>query len=87
MCFTSEWNQFSRRTYSANWYCDETEHHFNSDIRDITLSNLPDVSDDQAYASIDASIPDHDVLLAGFPCQPFSIAGVSKRLPWPKARL
>ena len=20
--FTSEWNQFSRRTYSANWYCD-----------------------------------------------------------------
>jgi DNA (cytosine-5)-methyltransferase 1 len=76
---TSEWNRYAVRTYKANYHCDPAHHHFNEDIRELTLSNNPEVSESAAYAHIDNVVPDHDVLLAGFPCQPFSIAGVSKK--------
>lgn len=58
--FTSEWNDFSKKTYLDNY----SNHH-------------PFIGDIVPYLAED--IPDHDVLLAGFPCQPFSIAGVSKK--------
>jgi len=77
--FTSEWNKHAVRTYKANWYCDEHQHRFNQDIRDVTLSGDAQVNEEQAYQHIRQQIPDHDVLLAGFPCQPFSLAGVSKK--------
>jgi DNA-cytosine methyltransferase len=67
------------RTYKANNYCDPFQHHFNEDIRDVTLSHQDGVSDQQAAEHIRQHIPEHDVLLAGFPCQPFSLAGVSKK--------
>ncbi|WP_232535921.1 MULTISPECIES: DNA (cytosine-5-)-methyltransferase [Pseudomonas] len=77
--FTSEWNKYAVRTYKANHYCDPTRHRFNLDIRSVTLSDRPEISEDEAYRNIDIEVPDHDVLLAGFPCQPFSLAGVSKK--------
>ncbi|WP_435926950.1 DNA cytosine methyltransferase [Dryocola sp. BD613] len=77
--FTSEWNKHAVRTYKANWYCDPERHRFNEDIRDITQSHRTDLSDEEAAAHIRSTLPEHDVLLAGFPCQPFSLAGVSKK--------
>ncbi|MCH8529561.1 MAG: DNA (cytosine-5-)-methyltransferase [Saccharospirillum sp.] len=77
--FTSEWNKYAVRTYKANHFCHPTKHRFNEDIREITLSSNPEIDEDKAYRNIDKEIPDHDVLLAGFPCQPFSLAGVSKK--------
>lgn len=45
--------------------------------------NFPDnheiAGDIREFSGTPEIIPEHDVLLAGFPCQPFSIAGVSKK--------
>lgn len=58
--FTSEWDEFCRKTYMANF---KHDHDIEGDIKNVDA----------------ADIPTHEVLLAGFPCQPFSIAGVSKK--------
>lgn len=77
--FTSEWNKYAVRTYKANHFCDPLKHRFNEDIREVTLSSDLNIDEEMAYKHIDQQVPDHEVLLAGFPCQPFSLAGVSKK--------
>ena len=62
--FTSEWDRWSNTTYQKN-FADGDDHMMVGDIR--------------PYGADPSLIPEHDVLLAGFPCQPFSLAGVSKK--------
>ncbi|AMO23908.1 DNA cytosine methyltransferase [Ramlibacter solisilvae] len=65
--FTSEWDSSAQRTYRMNNPHDD--HPIVGDIHELT----------QKPGGWDL-LPEHfDVLVAGFPCQPFSIAGVSKK--------
>jgi DNA (cytosine-5)-methyltransferase 1 len=65
--FSCEWDPKAKETYLQNY----AEIPF-GDIRFFTNESRSD-------EFIDKNIPDHDVLAAGFPCQPFSLAGVSAR--------
>lgn len=59
--YACEWDMYARTTYLANFgdCLEKAGALFDTDLTKVDP----------------CSIPDHDILLAGFPCQPFSIAG------------
>jgi DNA (cytosine-5)-methyltransferase 1 len=65
--FSSEWEKSAQLTYMKNYG--------EIPFGDITSFTSEFISDRE----LSALIPDHEILAAGFPCQPFSNAGVSAR--------
>lgn len=60
----------ARCVYSSEWnkFCQQT---YEANFGEVPKGDITQIAS--------SDIPDHDVLMGGFPCQPFSVAGVSKK--------
>ncbi len=71
---TCEWDRECQSTYRASFKL-ARKHRFVENIRSITRRDVEDETSILSASEISDLVPDHDVLCAGFPCQPFSKSG------------
>jgi DNA (cytosine-5)-methyltransferase 1 len=64
--------QEANTVYHRNWPDTPNSIHFPHDLNTVAS---PDLTDKQ----VDKFIPDHDMLVGGFPCQDYSVAGVNTK--------
>lgn len=68
--FASEWDDDCRKTYTANFSKTSKTIFTNGEPNEYFIGDITKVDPN--------NIPNHDVICAGFPCQPFSQAGYKR---------